>query len=187
VAFFMPITPVGAAWAILFGILQFSIPRKPFFCSKNKCMKKIVLSLSLLAAACITQAQLKKEQQLEEARKAIVASNAIYSDLANKDDGSILTRYTDDACLLPPNSAPICGRDNILHFFKGGPKVHSLFTIQNIYGDGNDFVTEESHYELFDGNNKKLDDGKVIVIWKKTKDGWKMHRDIFSSNHAPQH
>ena len=150
-------------------------------------MKKILFSLSLLATACITQAQSNKDQQLEEAKKAITASNAIFSDLANKDDSSILTRYTDDACLLPPNSAPICGRDNILHFFKGGPKVHSVFTIQHIYGDGNDFVTEESLYELYDLNNKKLDDGKILVIWKKTKDGWKMHRDMFSSSHAPQH
>lgn len=145
-------------------------------------MKGIILCLSLLAVINISYAQSKKDQQLEEARKAIIVSNAIYSDLANKDDGSILTRYTDDACLLPPNSAPVCGRENILNFFKGGPKVHSKFIIQHIYGDGNDFVTEESNYELFDLNNNKLDEGKVIVIWKKTASGWKMHRDMFSSN-----
>jgi ketosteroid isomerase-like protein len=150
-------------------------------------MKMIILSLSLIAATTISHAQSKKDQQLEEVRKVIAASNAIYSDLANKGDGSILTRYTADACLLPPNSAPACGRDNILNFFKGGPKVHSVFTIQNVYGDGNDFVTEESHYELFDMQGNKMDDGKVLVIWKKTKDGWKMYRDMFSSNHAAQH
>jgi ketosteroid isomerase-like protein len=149
-------------------------------------MKKIMLSLSLLIAGGISQAQSKKDQQLEDAKKAIIASDAIFSDLANKGDGSILTRYTEDACLLPPNSAPVCGRDNIQNFFKNGPKVHSKFIIQHIYGDGNDFVTEESNYELFDLNNNKLDEGKVMVIWKKTKDGWKMHRDMFSSNRAPQ-
>ena len=149
-------------------------------------MKKIILSLPLLMAGYIGQAQSKKNLQLEEARKAIIASNAIYSDLANKNDGSILTRYTDDACLLPPNAAPVCGRDSILNFFKNGPKVHSKFIIQHIYGDGNDFVTEESNYELFDLNYNKLDEGKVMVIWKKTKDGWKMHRDMFSSNRARQ-
>ncbi|WP_315818997.1 hypothetical protein [Paraflavitalea speifideaquila] len=93
---------------------------------------------------------------MEEARKAIIASNAIYSDLANKGDGSILTRYTEDACLLPPNAPTVCGRDNILNFFKNGPKVHSKFIIQHIYGDGNDFVTEESNYELYDLNHKKI-------------------------------
>lgn len=146
-------------------------------------MKKVILVLVLAAVAGASNAQSKKDQQLEEVKKIITASNAIYSDLANKNDGSILTRYTDDACLLPPNSAPVCGRDNILQFFKGGPKVHSVFTIQNVYGDGSGFVTEESHYELFDMNNNKMDDGKVLVIWKKTADGWKMFRDMFSSNH----
>ena len=53
-------------------------------------MKKFLLSLSLLAAVCNIQAQSKKGQQLAEARKAILASNAIYSDLANKNDGSIV-------------------------------------------------------------------------------------------------
>jgi ketosteroid isomerase-like protein len=156
-------------------------------------MQKMIFSLTLLAAICIgaTQSQAQpgaqKARRLEEAKKAILASNAIYSDLANKDDGSILTRYTDDACLLPPNGVPVCGRENIRQFFHGGPKVHSIFTIQNVYGDGNDFVTEESHYELFDLSNHKLDEGKVLVIWKKTKDGWKMYRDMFSSNHPAQH
>jgi ketosteroid isomerase-like protein len=150
-------------------------------------MKKFLLFLGLLGAAAVVQAQSKKEQQLEEARKAIIASDAIFSDLANKDDESILTRYTDDACLLPPNSSPVCGRDNLLKFFRGGPKVHSVFTIRQLYGDGDGFVTEESHYELFDLNNNKLDEGKVLVVWKKTKDGWKMYRDMFSSDRAAGH
>ena len=147
-------------------------------------MKKIILFLGLVIAASFTRAQSKTDHQLEEARKAIIASNALFSDLANKDDESILTRYTDDACLLPPNSAPVCGRDNLLKFFRGGPKVHSVFTIQHLYGDGNDFVTEESHYELFDLNNNLMDEGKVLVVWKKTKAGWRMYRDMFSSDRA---
>ncbi|OQP44837.1 hypothetical protein A4H97_10785 [Niastella yeongjuensis] len=145
-------------------------------------MKGIIFLLSFLTVSGIGYAQSKNDQQLEEIRKVIIASNAIYSDLANKGDGSILTRYTDDACLMPPNSAPICGRDNILNFFKGGPKVHSKFVVQHIYGDGNDFVTEESSYELYDLDHNKIDEGKVLVIWKKTAAGWKMHRDMFSSN-----
>ncbi|WP_431241368.1 hypothetical protein ACQ9BO_14860 [Flavobacterium sp. P21] len=58
-----------------------------------------------------------------------------------------------------------------------------MFTIQHLYGDEKTAVTEESFYEMTDMNGKKIDDGKVIVIWKKTKEGWKMHRDMFSDNH----
>lgn len=144
-------------------------------------MKKITLLALLVAVAFFSHAQ-SNNPLLEEARKAITASNAIYSDLANKNDGSILTRYTEDACLLPPNSPAVCGYENITRFFKDGPKVNSKFTILTIYGDGKEYVTEESQYQLTDLSGNKLDEGKILVIWKKTKDGWKMHRDMFSSS-----
>jgi ketosteroid isomerase-like protein len=145
-------------------------------------MRTIISLAMLMAITLMSNAQTKSNHLLEEARKAIEASNAIFSDLANKNDGSILTRYTEDACLLPPNAPPVCGKDKIALFFKDGPKVHSRFKIQHIYGDGKEFVTEESYYEMTDLNGHKLDEGKVVVIWKKTRDGWKMYRDMFSSN-----
>lgn len=134
----------------------------------------------MLTSLCNAQT---KDDVMKTVRKTIEASNAIYADLANKNDGSILTRYTDDACLFPPNAAPVCGREQILNFFKNGPKVQVKFTIQNLYGDGKTSVTEESYYEMTDLEGKKLDDGKVIVIWKNTTNGWRMHRDMFSSNY----
>jgi len=145
-------------------------------------MKTIITLVLLMAAGSICHAQSNPNPLQDEARKAIAASNAIYSDLALKNDGSILSRYTEDACLLPPNSPPLCGREQILNFFKEGPPVRSTFTIVNVYGDGKEYVTEETRYELFDLTGKKIDDGKILVLWKKTKDGWKMHRDMFSSN-----
>ncbi len=144
-------------------------------------MKKVVSLAMLMAISLFSKAQTNADP-LQQARKAIEASNAIYADLANKNDGSILTRYTDDACLLPPNSAPVCGKENIAKFFKDGPKVHVKFTIQHLYGDASTFITEESYYEMTDLNGTKLDEGKVMVIWKNTADGLKMHRDMFSSN-----
>jgi ketosteroid isomerase-like protein len=145
-------------------------------------MNKIIFLVFVIALAGAANAQSKSDRRLAEARKAIEASNAVYSDLANKNDGSILSRYTNDACLLPPNAAPVCGAENIGKFFKDGPKVHSAFTIQHLYGDGKEFLAEESFYEMTDLSGKKLDEGKVVVIWKKTDGVWKMHRDMFSSN-----
>lgn len=144
-------------------------------------MKKIILTPLFAAIVFFGKAQ-STSASLQEVRKVIEASNAIYADLANKNDGSILTRYTDDACLLPPNAAPVCGKENMAKFFKDGPKVHCTFTIQQLYGDGKTFVTEESFYTMTDFNGKQIDKGKVIVIWKKTSEGWKMYRDMFSSN-----
>lgn len=145
-------------------------------------MNKIIFLVFIMTLTAAVNAQSKQNRALAEVKKIIEASNAIYSDLANKNDGSILSRYTADACLLPPNAAPVCGQENIGKFFKDGPKVHSVFNIQHLYGDGKEYVTEESFYEMTDSSGIKLDAGKVIVVWKKTAGGWKMHRDMFSSN-----
>jgi ketosteroid isomerase-like protein len=147
---------------------------------------KTIISLIMLAIASASHAQNRNNPALEEARKAIEASNAIYADLANKKDGSILTRYTEDACLLPPNAPSVCGKESLLNFFKNGPNVRVTFTIQNLYGDAKEFVTEESYYEMKDFSDNKIDEGKVVVVWKKTRDGWRMHRDMFSSNRPLQ-
>jgi ketosteroid isomerase-like protein len=56
------------------------------------------------------------------------------------------------------------------------------FTIQALYGDAREYVTELSTYEMTDLNGIKIDEGKILVVWKNTKDGWKMYRDMFSSN-----
>ncbi|RAJ08634.1 ketosteroid isomerase-like protein [Chitinophaga skermanii] len=145
-------------------------------------MKSITMLAMLIGMSCIAKAQ-SNESSLQEVRKIIEKSNATYADFANKNDGSILLRYTNDACLFPPNAAPVCGRNNMAKFFKDGPKVHTTFTIQHLYGDGKTFVTEESYYEMTDFNGKKIDEGKVVVVWKHTNEGWKMHRDMFSSNY----
>ena len=143
-------------------------------------MKKIMFILAL-AVSSLSFAQTKPDA-LEKVRKVIEESNAIYAELANRNDGSILTRYTEDACLLPPNASPVCGHEKIAAFFSNGPKVRVRFTIQALHGDAIEYVTEESHYEMTDLAGTKLDEGKIMVVWKKTKDGWKMHRDMFSSN-----
>ncbi len=43
-------------------------------------------------------------------------------------------------------------------------------------------VTEAGLFLLFDGNKLMIDEGKYLVLWKKTPNGWKMFRDSFSSN-----
>ena len=145
-------------------------------------MLKLIKIALIIIPFIHLNAQEKDSQLVQEARKAIEESNKIYASLANNGDGSILTRYTDDACLLPPNASPVCGREAIINFFKNGPKVQVKFTIQNLYGDAREYVTEESHYQMWDANGVLLDEGKIIVVWKKTDQGWKMHRDMFSSN-----
>lgn len=36
--------------------------------------------------------------------------------------------------------------------------------------------------DRYDANNKPVDNGKFLVLWQKTPDGWKMFRDSFNSD-----
>jgi ketosteroid isomerase-like protein len=153
-----------------------------------KSYKKSLLIFFLAFAHFIANAQSNHTNALNEAKKAISASNATYFAAIAKNDGSILNHYAEDACLLPPNSPILCGRTAMAKFFKDGYENYGLrggkFTTLNIYGDGVEYVTEEGLWESYDASGKLFDDGKFLVLWKKTKDGWKMFRDSFSTNRA---
>jgi len=153
---------------------------------KMKDHKKILLAFLLVSLHFIVNAQSNHPDALAEAKKAIAASNDTYFVAIAKNDGSILDHYADDACLFPPNSPIISGRTEMAKFFKHSYETYGLkggkFITKNIYGDGREYVTEEGLWQSFDANGKLFDDGKFLVLWKKTKNGWKMFRDSFSSN-----
>jgi len=145
----------------------------------------LTLLFSTATLTFVCNAQTKQDQDLEQAKKAITKSNAVYRSLFLKNDGSILSCYADDACILQPNGPALCGKEAMGKFFtdayaagvRGG-----RFIQLKVYGDGKGFVTEEGTLQALDDNDKIVDEGKYLVLWKKTKDGWKMYRDMFSSN-----
>jgi len=155
-------------------------------------MKKInTLLLALVTLVCTNTLAQKTDALLDEAKKAIAASNAIYFESFVKNDSSIfINRYAKDACILAPNTPAMCGHKAAAEFFKGAYQDYGLrngkFITTAVYGDGKEFVTEEGLWQSFDATGKLFDDGKFLVLWKKTSEGWKMFRDSFSSNHNPK-
>lgn len=149
-------------------------------------MKYTILPLILLLLMVICQQGKAQTNSLEEARAAIIASNNIYFSSFEKGDSSIfIDRYAPDVCILPPNSPAVCGPDAAAQFFRKAYYDFGLrggkFTIIDIYGSG-EYVTEYGLYESRDAEGKLMDEGKYLVLWKKTAKGWKMFRDSFSSN-----
>src|SRR5580704_2639242 len=154
-------------------------------------MKKIFIIplpfilLSLLFFKC--RAQQTTNANLEKAKRAIAASNGILFQAFAKGDSSIfIDRYAKDCWIMPPNAPALCGADAPLDFFKLG---YNKFGIRNgkfitidVFGDGLEFVTEVGFWQLFDVDNKQIDNGKFLVLWKKTPGGWKMYRDSFNSD-----
>jgi len=145
-----------------------------------------LMALSSLLYSC-NSAQSEVKSDLDEARKAIAASNDIYFQAFAKGDSSIfIERYADDCCIMPPGAPAMCGPEAALKFFRiayyGIGLRNGKFITTQVYGAGENFVVEEGLWQSFDANNTMFDDGKFLVLWKKTPKGWKMFRDSFSSN-----
>jgi ketosteroid isomerase-like protein len=154
-------------------------------------MKKIVtillrvIPMSFFISYC--QAQQPANARLEEAKKAIAASNELYFQAFAKGDSSLfIDRYARDCWIMPPNAPALCGADAAREFFKTAYNKFGLrngkFITVDVFGDGVEFVTEEGFWQSFDADNRLFDNGKFLVLWKKTPEGWKMFRDSFSSD-----
>lgn len=144
---------------------------------------KLLVAVFFICGSCTAQTK----AGLKEAKQAIAESNKIYFELYAKNDGSILNLYTSDACLLPPNAPAICGREALAKDFRdtyaAGVVRSGKFITTAIYGDGNEYITEEGAWQVFDANGKLIDDGKFLKLWKKEKGTWKLFRDCFNSDH----
>lgn len=148
-----------------------------------------ILSASFQFIGCNAQT-IKANASLTAAKLAIEKSNAIYFEAFIKGDSSIfIDRYSKDCCIMPPNTPAMCDANSPLEFFRVAYKQMGIrngqFITTEIFGDGEEFVTEVGLFQLFDSNNVMIETGKYLVLWKKTVNGWKMFRDSFSSN-TPQ-
>ena len=155
---------------------------------RNNLRPAISLMALLLFTCCAAFAQTRPDSNLTEVKKAIAASNATYFEGFAKNDPALFTsHYTSDCWIMPPNAASLCGPDAAPGFFKAaynlGVRNGRLITI-DVHGISNDVVAEVGFFRLVNAENKEFDDGKYLVLWKKTKDGWKMFRDSFSSDHT---
>jgi len=159
-------------------------------------MKSLFSSLviiTLLTTGCNTASENKPAEaasafNLDSVKAAIVSSNQLFADAFVKGDSALLIdRYASDGCLLPADMHTLCGHEAIATFYRGaydmGVRNVKLNTTQ-LYGEG-EYVTEEGTYEIFAAENKFIDKGKFLVLWKKTDAGWKMFRDIFNSDNPP--
>jgi len=148
-------------------------------------MKTIITLVAMTALSISCQSQ-SKNPQLENAKKAIAKSNAVYHQSLVKNDVSIFVNsYSEDACIMAPDVPMACGREALTKFFNEGYAMglrSGKFVTTQVYGDGSEYVTEEGVGYVYDSAGKQLDEVKYLVLWKKTDKGWKMFRDSFSSN-----
>lgn len=152
-------------------------------------MKRVLFAglIFMSAWGVVSFSVIDKRDPLEEAKAAIAQSNAIYFESFVQNDSSIFINcYATDACIMAPGAPQTCGRENAARFFRVAYDSYGMrngkFITTAVYGDGKKYVTEEGLWQSFNENGELFDDGKFLVLWKKTDEGWKMYRDSFSSN-----
>jgi ketosteroid isomerase-like protein len=139
--------------------------------------------LGLTIAATIT-ANTSAQTASPKLSADIDAANAKFTERFSQGDGSVATLYAPGATVCPPNSDFISGIGAIRDFWKGayeaGIKKVKLETI-NVEAVG-PMAQETGKYTLYSDDDKLIDAGKYLVVWKKEKGGWMLYRDIWNTS-----
>lgn len=143
------------------------------------------LALALLLIGGCAAPQRDSTAETAEARAGVEATNTQFMAAFSQGDAAgVAACYTEDTQLLPPNGEIVRGRkavqETMQGFIDAGIKGMQLVSTE-VEGHG-DTAHEVGTYTLTVENGQTIDEGKYIVIWKKTGDEWKLHRDIFNSN-----
>ena len=130
------------------------------------------------------------------AKQAIDAANATWPRLtAAGHADSIADFYHQSAVLLPPNMAPVRGRDSIRAFFgvlntmSSPPPVLTL-RAESVWASGPMAVEQGRWHFAWPAGEKRppgapaVDSGKYVVRWVKENGRWLMAQDIWNSDVA---
>ena len=118
----------------------------------------------------------------------IAAANRCFMDAAQAGDGNAAAAcYSADAMAMPPNSAPVSGREAIAALWSGAFESVAKVDLQTdeVAALGADGAVEVGRATLSAKDGSVADEGKYIVIWKREDGAWRMRRDMWSSNRAP--
>lgn len=99
------------------------------------------------------------------------------------DSTLFLKCYTQDACVLAPNTPTLCGQRGLSLFYKGTRQAgirDAVFNSLGLFGQTPEYVTQQGAIEVFDAAQHSLGKGKVLIIWKKTDEGWRIFRHMLN-------
>jgi uncharacterized protein (TIGR02246 family) len=116
------------------------------------------------------------------------AADKFESTFGRGDAAGMADLYTTNGMLLPTGSDFVKGKQAIESFWQGAMAMgikNAKLDIIEIEQHG-DTVIDMGQYTLSDADDQVMDSGKYLVIWKHEDDTWKLHRDIWNSNLAPQ-
>ena len=128
------------------------------------------------------------ETDVKVVHEAIAAGNERFmAAFARQDAAAMAGLYTESGKLLPPNSDILAGRPAIQAFWQAVMNMgirSAKLEILEVEALG-DTAVEVSHYTLYLAEGQVADLGKYLVVWKREKGAWLLHRDIFNTSQPP--
>jgi len=126
---------------------------------------------------------------LSKARTWIESDNAKFVEEFKKGDSAGLASHYGSDALLMMGGMESVKKDGIASAWaqamRMGAKEVKVNTV-DLTGNA-DLLVETGAYEVYGDNNKLLDKGKYVVVWKPENGGWKIYRDIGNSNIPEKH
>lgn len=149
-------------------------------------------SFPIVATAQATQQAKGEVSGTSAIRSSIDAANRRFADLFNKGDVAAAAKvYASDAVVMPPNGAAVTGESAIADFWKGAYSngVRNVVLTTTEFAAHGSYAHELGTYQLEvrkpDGSVVARDNGKYMVLWKRSKGGqWQWYRDIYNSSVA---
>src|SRR3569833_909606 len=136
----------------------------------------------LIAIACAGITGCAKIQ--EDLPPAVTSS--VTRDFNQGDALRTAAHYTDDAQMLPPRHPLIQGKPAIAAFFEANIDKYIGFGNETTWSVvRGDVGVEQGIYRVRNVRvGQDVETGKYLRIWKRTHDGWRLYRDMFSPDSA---
>ena len=145
----------------------------------------IIPAFILLAIAGCLSPQKETAFDLDNAKTEIDKANRDFVNSFNRGDSiGLANMFTIDGKSMEPNEPAFVGRIQIqTHYsivMKAGANKLGLLTT-GLWGDEN-MLAEEGEFTFMDKDDRMLDKGKYIVLWKIEDGKWKLFRDCYNSD-----
>lgn len=106
---------------------------------------------------------------------------------ARRDTAALAALYTASARLVGAGSGVLAGSGSIARHWQSvvgrGSTAADLETLEMHAGAADGIATEVGRYRIAAGESE-ADAGMYVAVWLKTPDGWKRHRDVWTSTRA---
>lgn len=147
------------------------------------------LAAMVVASACAPAVEEEVEVPagpVDVTAEIAAANETFMAAFSAGDAAGVAAMYTDDAVLYPPNSEALVGPEAIVGFFQGAMDagiVRAILETTEALGMG-DMAVEVGKVTLLGADGGTIDRASFMVLWKRTADGWRLHRDIYNSDLA---